>query len=110
MISLVVESLTQVVLEFLVAIHNYYKTFNAKHSLMPTKDGNVWRTQRQIARPHFQVTEYKDAVLFNKHINKVCEILDKHVEATPNKPLNIQVSLLLALYISQSNNLYGLGT
>ncbi|KAF9578854.1 hypothetical protein BGW38_005145, partial [Lunasporangiospora selenospora] len=34
-------------------------------------DGETWKTQRQIARPHFQTSEFKDVALINKHADQL---------------------------------------
>ncbi|ORZ27700.1 cytochrome P450 [Lobosporangium transversale] len=44
-------------------------------------DGAAWKNQRAIARPHFQVTEYKGAAHIETQINQVFGILDKAIEA-----------------------------
>ncbi|KAF9320790.1 hypothetical protein BG003_004777 [Podila horticola] len=40
-------------------------------------DGAAWKNQRALARPHFQVTEYKGAAHIETQINQVFGILDK---------------------------------
>lgn len=39
-------------------------------------DGAAWKNQRALARPHFQVTEYKGAAHIETQINQVFGILD----------------------------------
>ncbi|KAF9922182.1 hypothetical protein FBU30_007733 [Linnemannia zychae] len=53
-------------------------------------DGEAWKSQRQIARPHFQTSEFKDAALINKHIDRLLAIIDKHIAAKPNTPIDVQ--------------------
>ncbi|KAG0053286.1 hypothetical protein BGZ83_001386 [Gryganskiella cystojenkinii] len=53
-------------------------------------DGDTWKTQRQLARPHFQTTEFKDAALINKHVSQLLKVIDKHLDASPNAPLDVQ--------------------
>ncbi|KAF9373343.1 hypothetical protein CPB97_000639 [Podila verticillata] len=40
-------------------------------------DGAAWKNQRALARPHFQVTEYKGAAHIETQMNQVFGILDK---------------------------------
>ncbi|KAF9410171.1 hypothetical protein BGZ94_001741 [Podila epigama] len=40
-------------------------------------DGAAWKNQRALARPHFQVTEYKGAAHIETQINQVFRILDQ---------------------------------
>lgn len=40
-------------------------------------DGAAWKNQRALARPHFQVTEYKGAAHIETQMNQVFDILDK---------------------------------
>ncbi|KAF9924199.1 hypothetical protein FBU30_005794 [Linnemannia zychae] len=42
-------------------------------------DGAAWKNQRALARPHFQVTEYKGAAHIEKQINQVFDILDSTI-------------------------------
>ncbi|KAF9577851.1 hypothetical protein BGW38_006676 [Lunasporangiospora selenospora] len=42
-------------------------------------DGAAWKNQRALARPHFQVTEYKGAAHIETQINQVCGIVDKAI-------------------------------
>ncbi|KAF9365097.1 hypothetical protein BGX34_011437 [Mortierella sp. NVP85] len=44
-------------------------------------DGAAWKNQRALARPHFQVTEYKGAAHIETQINQVFGILDKAIAA-----------------------------
>ncbi|KAF8970525.1 hypothetical protein BGZ46_010421 [Entomortierella lignicola] len=44
-------------------------------------DGAAWKNQRALARPHFQVAEYKGAAHIETQINQVFEILDKAITA-----------------------------
>ncbi|KAF9186006.1 hypothetical protein BGZ51_001372 [Haplosporangium sp. Z 767] len=44
-------------------------------------DGAAWKNQRALARPHFQVTEYKGAAHIETQINQVFNILDKAIAA-----------------------------
>ncbi|KAF9092774.1 hypothetical protein BGX27_001727 [Mortierella sp. AM989] len=44
-------------------------------------DGPAWKNQRALARPHFQVTEYKGAAHIETQINQVFGILDKSIAA-----------------------------
>ncbi|KAG0077222.1 hypothetical protein BGZ90_007532 [Linnemannia elongata] len=44
-------------------------------------DGAAWKNQRALARPHFQVTEYKGAAHIETQINQVFGILDKSIAA-----------------------------
>ncbi|KAG0222114.1 hypothetical protein BGX31_009335 [Mortierella sp. GBA43] len=64
------------------------------HDLLGTgifsADGEVWKTQRQLARPHFQTSEFKDAALINRHVDILIKVLDKRIAANPGKPLEIQ--------------------
>ncbi|KAF9438280.1 hypothetical protein BGZ76_008845 [Entomortierella beljakovae] len=53
-------------------------------------DGEKWRTQRQIARPHFQTSEFRDAELINKHVDQLIKVIDKHIDSTPNEPIEVQ--------------------
>ncbi|KAK3811805.1 MAG: cytochrome P450 [Benniella sp.] len=53
-------------------------------------DGDIWKTQRRIARPHFQTSEFKDAALINKHVDKLVKVIDKEIAANPGKPLQMQ--------------------
>ncbi|KAI8345388.1 cytochrome P450 [Mortierella sp. GBAus27b] len=53
-------------------------------------DGEVWKTQRQLARPHFQTSEFKDAALINRHVDQLIKAIDKKLAADPGKPLEIQ--------------------
>ncbi|KAI8345386.1 cytochrome P450 [Mortierella sp. GBAus27b] len=53
-------------------------------------DGEVWKTQRQLARPHFQTSEFKDVALINGHVDTLIKVLDKTLAAHPGKPLEIQ--------------------
>ncbi|KAG0336446.1 hypothetical protein BG000_006572 [Podila horticola] len=44
-------------------------------------DGAAWKNQRALARPHFQVTEYKGAAHIETQINQVFAILDHTIAA-----------------------------
>ncbi|KAI8603112.1 cytochrome P450 [Dissophora ornata] len=44
-------------------------------------DGAAWKNQRALARPHFQVTEYKGAAHIETQINQVFGILDEAIAA-----------------------------
>ncbi|KAF9389331.1 hypothetical protein CPB97_011550 [Podila verticillata] len=44
-------------------------------------DGAAWKNQRALARPHFQVTEYKGAAHIETQINQVFSILDQTISA-----------------------------
>ncbi|KAG0049919.1 hypothetical protein BGZ89_004035, partial [Linnemannia elongata] len=44
-------------------------------------DGAAWKNQRALARPHFQVTEYKGAAHIETQIDQVFGILDKSIAA-----------------------------
>ncbi|KAF9580773.1 hypothetical protein BGW38_002447 [Lunasporangiospora selenospora] len=59
---------------------SFYKIL---HPLMGTgifnSDGAAWKNQRALARPHFQVTEYKGAVHIETQINQVFRILDQTI-------------------------------
>ncbi|KAI8363691.1 cytochrome P450 [Mortierella sp. GBAus27b] len=44
-------------------------------------DGAAWKNQRALARPHFQVTEYKGAAHIETQINQVFGIVDKAIAA-----------------------------
>ncbi|KAF9337100.1 hypothetical protein BG006_006278 [Podila minutissima] len=44
-------------------------------------DGAAWKNQRALARPHFQVTEYKGAAHIETQINQVFAILDQTIAA-----------------------------
>ncbi|KAK3840784.1 MAG: cytochrome P450 [Linnemannia gamsii] len=53
-------------------------------------DGETWKSQRQIARPHFQTSEFKDAALINKHVDQLLIVIDKHIASKPDTPLEVQ--------------------
>ncbi|KAF9906265.1 hypothetical protein EC991_000828 [Linnemannia zychae] len=53
-------------------------------------DGETWKSQRQIARPHFQTSEFKDAALINKHVDQLLVVIDKHIASKPDTPLDVQ--------------------
>ncbi|KAF9094799.1 hypothetical protein BGX23_001576 [Mortierella sp. AD031] len=53
-------------------------------------DGETWKTQRQVARPHFQTSEFKDAALINKHVDRLLIVIDKHIASKPDSPLEVQ--------------------
>ncbi|KAF9139202.1 hypothetical protein BGX30_008247 [Mortierella sp. GBA39] len=53
-------------------------------------DGETWKSQRQIARPHFQTSEFKDAALINKHVDGLLVLIDKHIATKPDTPLEVQ--------------------
>ncbi|KAF9975850.1 hypothetical protein BGZ65_008069 [Modicella reniformis] len=53
-------------------------------------DGETWKTQRQIARPHFQTSEFKDAALINRHVDLLIKAIDKQMAANPGKPIEVQ--------------------
>ncbi|KAF8984724.1 hypothetical protein BGZ46_007204 [Entomortierella lignicola] len=53
-------------------------------------DGETWKTQRQLARPHFQTSEFRDSALINKHVDQLIKVIDRHIANTPDKPLEIQ--------------------
>ncbi|KAF9928043.1 hypothetical protein BGZ67_007187 [Mortierella alpina] len=53
-------------------------------------DGETWKTQRQLARPHFQTTEFRDSELINRHVNQLLRIIDKELAANPDSPLEVQ--------------------
>ncbi|KAI1303904.1 hypothetical protein EDD11_005270 [Mortierella claussenii] len=42
-------------------------------------DGAAWKNQRALARPHFQVTEYKGAAHIETQINQVFDILNNAI-------------------------------
>ncbi|KAG0230425.1 hypothetical protein BGW41_002528 [Actinomortierella wolfii] len=42
-------------------------------------DGAAWKNQRALARPHFQVTEYKGAAHIETQINQVFGIIEKAI-------------------------------
>ncbi|KAF9168873.1 hypothetical protein BGX21_001255 [Mortierella sp. AD011] len=60
-------------------------------------DGAAWKNQRALARPHFQVTEYKGAVHIEAQINKVFGIID-NVIATGGGKEAIEVQDLWSRY------------
>ncbi|KAF9128226.1 hypothetical protein BGW39_005236 [Mortierella sp. 14UC] len=53
-------------------------------------DGETWKSQRQIARPHFQTSEFKDAALINKHVDQLLVVIDRHIASKPDTPLEVQ--------------------
>ncbi|CAO3569394.1 unnamed protein product [Mortierella alpina] len=53
-------------------------------------DGEAWKTQRQLARPHFQTTEFRDSELINRHVDQLLKIIDRDLAANPNSPLEVQ--------------------
>ncbi|KAF9178957.1 hypothetical protein BGZ51_004509 [Haplosporangium sp. Z 767] len=53
-------------------------------------DGEVWKTQRQLARPHFQTSEFRDAALINRHVDQLIKVINKRIDAVPDAPLDIQ--------------------
>ncbi|KAF9362616.1 hypothetical protein BGX34_005802 [Mortierella sp. NVP85] len=53
-------------------------------------DGETWKTQRQLARPHFQTSEFKDAALINRHVDQLIQVIDKQITANAGKPLEMQ--------------------
>ncbi|KAG0071319.1 hypothetical protein BGZ89_011038 [Linnemannia elongata] len=53
-------------------------------------DGETWKSQRQVARPHFQTSEFKDAALINKHVDGLLVLIDKHIATKPDTPLEVQ--------------------
>ncbi|KAG0330377.1 hypothetical protein BGZ99_004747 [Dissophora globulifera] len=53
-------------------------------------DGDTWKTQRQLARPHFQTSEFRDSALINRHVDLLIQAIDKHIANKPDTPLEIQ--------------------
>ncbi|KAG0336107.1 hypothetical protein BG004_008198 [Podila humilis] len=53
-------------------------------------DGDVWKTQRQLARPHFQTSEFKDSAMINKHTDHLIKILSKMLDANPGEHVEVQ--------------------
>ncbi|KAG0363629.1 cytochrome P450 [Gamsiella multidivaricata] len=53
-------------------------------------DGETWKTQRQLARPHFQTSEFKDATLINRHVDQLIKAIDNQLDANPDKALDVQ--------------------
>ncbi|KAF9406477.1 hypothetical protein BGZ94_003092 [Podila epigama] len=53
-------------------------------------DGDIWKAQRQLARPHFQTSEFKDSTLINKHVDQLIKIIDKTIAARPNEAIEVQ--------------------
>ncbi|KAI1320539.1 hypothetical protein EDD11_000501 [Mortierella claussenii] len=53
-------------------------------------DGETWKTQRQLARPYFQTSEFRDTTLINNHVEQLMKTIDKHIATTPDKPLEVQ--------------------
>ncbi|KAG0207109.1 hypothetical protein BGX28_001585 [Mortierella sp. GBA30] len=53
-------------------------------------DGETWKTQRQLARPHFQTNEFKDSALINRHVDQLLQAIDRHIATHANEPLDVQ--------------------
>ncbi|KAK3811806.1 MAG: cytochrome P450 [Benniella sp.] len=73
-------------------------------------DGETWKSQRQLAshlhdiriaveltpftltflRPHFQTSEFKDAALINRNVDRLIHAIDKQIAANQGKPLQMQ--------------------
>ncbi|ORZ23676.1 cytochrome P450 [Lobosporangium transversale] len=53
-------------------------------------DGETWKIQRHLARPHFQTSEFRDAALINRHVDELLKVIDKHLASNPEKPIEVQ--------------------
>ncbi|KAG0341754.1 hypothetical protein BG000_008178 [Podila horticola] len=53
-------------------------------------DGDIWKTQRQLARPHFQTSEFKDSALINKHVDQLLKVLNKTLSTKPDEAVEVQ--------------------
>ncbi|KAF9355518.1 hypothetical protein BGX26_006452 [Mortierella sp. AD094] len=53
-------------------------------------DGETWKTQRQLARPHFQTSEFRDSALINRHLDQLIKAIDNHISKSPDAPLEVQ--------------------
>ncbi|KAF9969182.1 hypothetical protein BGZ73_008589 [Actinomortierella ambigua] len=70
-------------------------------------DGEQWKTQRSIARPHFMTNEFKDAKLINKHVDKLIEVINRQTNAHPDTPLDVQDLFLRFTLDASAEFLFG---